>query len=109
MDNLTEEGNTKYMGLCKLSPSKKSRRIDIRFIPYQSKGAAILYFTGSGRFNTEMRNDALKKGYTINEYGIYHVKKEGKKTIKGKLIPTNSEEEIFDIINKKFVLPPDRK
>ena len=59
------------MGLCKLSSRSKARRIDIRFIAYQSKAAAMLYFTGSGTFNEIMRSEALKKNYTINEYGIY--------------------------------------
>ena len=36
--------------------------------------AALLYFTGSGEFNKNMRIFALKKGYTINEYGIYKLK-----------------------------------
>ena len=35
----------------------------------------MLYFTGSGTFNEIMRAEALKKKYTINEYGIYHMQK----------------------------------
>ena len=39
----------------------------------------MLYFTGLGDFNKIMRTEALKKGYTINEYGIYKLKKQGKR------------------------------
>ncbi len=108
VDHLTEDGKTKYMGLCQLTKRSKARRIDIRFIPYQSKGAAMLYFTGSGEFNKVMRSIALKKGYTINEYGIYKTKKEGKKQVKDKLIPTDNEQEIFDIVQMDYLEPQNR-
>ena len=29
---------------------------------------AVLYFTGSGAFNAKMRGNALKLGYSLNEY-----------------------------------------
>ena len=108
VDHLTEEGKTKYMGLCKLTKRSKARRIDIRFIPYQSKGAAMLYFTGSGEFNKTMRSIALKKGYTINEYGIYTTKKEGKKQVKNEIVPTSNEKDIFDIVGMDYVEPQNR-
>lgn len=107
--HLTNEGNTKYMGLCRLTSRSKARRIDIRFIPYESKAAAILYFTGSGNFNKEMRSEALKKKYTINEYGIYHLKKQGRKMEKGAIVPTQEEKDIFDVIGKEYVEPQHRK
>ena len=69
----------------------------------------MLYFTGSGTFNTEMRKEALKKGYTINEYGIYTTKKENRKTIKDKLVPSANEKDIFDLVGMEYLEPPDRK
>ena len=63
---------------------------------------------GSGEFNKVMRSMALKKGYTINEYGIYKTKKEGKKQVKDKLIPTDNEEEIFDIVQMDYLEPQNR-
>ena len=111
--HLTENGLTKYMGLCKLTSRSKARRIDIRFIAYQSKGAAMLYFTGSGTFNEIMRAEALKKKYTINEYGIYHAEVTGsrkkRKVEKGALVPTQTEKDIFDVIGKTYVEPQNRK
>ena len=108
VDSLTEEGGTKYMGICKATRAGLGRRIDIRLIPYESKGAAMLYFTGSGDFNKIMRTEALKKGYTINEYGIYKTKKEGKKTVKGELIPTETEEDIFKVVDMTYLKPEQR-
>ena len=102
VDHLTESGKTKYMGICKLKKTGRGRRIDIRFIPYESKASAILYFTGSGNFNKYMRAEALKKGYTINEYGIYKTKKVGKKNIKDKQIPVETEKDIFDLVKYRL-------
>lgn len=74
IDNLTDFGKSKYMGFCIINQQGRkpniARRIDIKFIPYNSYGAAILYFTGSKNYNTLMRNFAKNKGYTLNEYGI---------------------------------------
>lgn len=105
VDNLTENGETKYMGFCRNSPKAKTRRIDIRFIPYNSKAAAMLYFTGSGNFNKEMRTNALKRKYTINEYGIYKL---NAKRQKGELVLTKTEKDIFDLVGMDYLEPRDR-
>ena len=68
VDHLTENGGTKYMGLCKVA--EIPRRIDIRVIPWDSYSFAILYFTGSKNNNTDMRVAAKKRGYKLNEYGM---------------------------------------
>ena len=74
-------GLQKFMGMCMIKqPNKKhnvARRLDIRFMPYDSYGSAILYFTGSKYFNTVMRGRALSMGYTLNEHGFHHM--DGKK------------------------------
>lgn len=44
---------------------------DLRLVPEASFGAAHLYFTGSKEFNVRMRELALKKGLTLNEYGLF--------------------------------------
>ena len=41
-----------------------------RIIPYDQYPCALLYFTGSDQFNKNMREHALKQGFTINEYSI---------------------------------------
>jgi DNA polymerase beta len=103
-DHLTAITNpTKYMGFGKYK--KFNRRIDIRLIPKKSLGSAMLYFTGSGEFNKSMRTYALKKGYTINEYGIYKLKADG---TKGFRIKTQSESDIFKVLKLDYVEPQDR-
>ena len=103
IDHLTLKGNTKYMGVCRNSPKGLARRIDIRIIPKESIGCALLYFTGSGEFNVNMRSYALKKGYTINEY---HLKK--KKGNKYLIINVENEEDIFRYLGLEYIEPKHR-
>jgi DNA polymerase beta len=101
VDSLTgTDVKTKYMGICQ-HKNNPLRRIDIRFLPYESYYYAILYFTGSGDFNRKMRQVALEMGYILNEYGLYDEK--------GKMIKVNSEKEIFEHLNMEYLSPELRK
>lgn len=44
---------------------------DLRAIPPESWGAALLYFTGSKDHNVHLRELSLDKGLTLNEYGLF--------------------------------------
>lgn len=101
-DHLTSlDSPTKYMGMCSIKDNP-IRRIDIRFVPMDCIYSAMLYFTGSGEFNLNMRAYAKKKGYTINEYGIYKLEDKTNK------LEINSEEDIFKILDLQYVEPCDR-
>ena len=103
-DHLTSIDNpTKYMGFCKFK--KFNRRIDIRLISKKSLGSALLYFTGSGEFNKSMRSYALSKQYSINEYGIYKLDKNGNKAFR---IQCDREEDIFKTLGLDYVETQDR-
>ena len=105
VDHLTSlDSETKYMGMCKYKKNP-IRRIDIRYISKNAVGSAKLYFTGSGDFNKNMRSFANSKGYTINEYGIYKLKKDKTKGLK---IKTRTEEDIFNVLNIEYVEPKNR-
>ena len=99
IDNLTNLGEKKYMGVCRLG--KIARRIDIRCFNSYEYITALIYFTGSRNFNIYLRNTALKQGYMLNEY--YLMKKTGKKKIYLKY-----EKELFEILGIKYVNPKDR-
>lgn len=104
VDALTSDDvETKFMGFCHYSKDTAIRRIDIRYIPYESYYPALLYFTGSGNFNQEMRTRAKKMGYKLNEYGLY--KKTGEKY---KKISVSSEEDIFNNLGMLYVTPEKR-
>lgn len=101
VDSLTgTDVKTKYMGICQYKKNPL-RRIDIRFLPYESYYYAILYFTGSGDFNRKMRQVALEMGYILNEYGLYDEK--------GKMLKAKSEKEIFEYLNMEYLSPELRK
>ena len=75
--------------------------------PWAPRGGAtsLLYFTGSGDFNKNMRTYALENKYTLNEYGIYKLKPDNSKGLK---IKTNSEQDIFKILKLDYVEPENR-
>jgi DNA polymerase (family 10) len=83
----------------KVSFTLRSRlQVDVRLLPPDSFGAALQYFTGSKNHNVQLRQRALKQGYTLNEYGL--VRMEDGKRVAGK-----SEEEIYDQLGLKFIPP----
>jgi len=45
-------------------------QVDLRVVPPEHFGAAMMYFTGSKAHNVRMRALALKQGMTLNEYGL---------------------------------------
>ncbi|MCC6660008.1 MAG: hypothetical protein IT437_03890, partial [Phycisphaerales bacterium] len=46
-------------------------QVDLRVVPGASWGAALMYFTGSKEHNVRLRERALRKGLTLNEYGLF--------------------------------------
>jgi hypothetical protein len=99
VDHLTENGKTKYMGLCKVADTP--RRIDIRIISWDSYPFATLYFTGSKNNNTDMRIIAKKKGYKLNEYGMESI-------LDHSMVKCTSEHEIYEFLGMKYLTPKER-
>ncbi len=60
------KGNTKSM--VRLG---SGLQVDVRVVPRQSYGAALNYFTGSKEHNVALRTTAEKKGWKLNEYGLW--------------------------------------
>lgn len=62
-------------------PTRSSVRLnigldaDLRVVPDEVYGAALQYFTGDKRHNVLLRELALKKGYSLNEYGLFKLKR----------------------------------
>ncbi len=71
---------------------------DLRVVPKESFGAALQYFTGSKEHNVEVRKLAIKKGYKLNEYGLFRGKKN---------IAARTEEEIYEKLGMPQVPPPE--
>jgi DNA polymerase/3'-5' exonuclease PolX len=58
----------------------------------------VLFFTGSMEFNIKMRAIAKKKGYKLNQYGLW----------KNEKCLTKKEKEIFNILGMDYINPQDR-
>ena len=69
---------------------------DLRVVPAESWGAALCYFTGSKAHNIVLRNIAIKKGWKLNEYGLF----EGERRIAGA-----TEEEIYEKLGLQYIEP----
>lgn len=70
--------------------------MDLRLVSATSFGAALQYFTGSKDHNIALRRIAIKKGYKLNEYGLFN----GDKKIAGQ-----TEEGVYEKLGLQFVPP----
>lgn len=71
-------------------------QVDVRAVPEESYGAALLYFTGSKAHNIALRAIAVHRGWKLNEYGLFS----GKRRIAGA-----TEEEIYKKLGLAFIPP----
>jgi DNA polymerase (family 10) len=77
---------------------KNNIQVDLRVVPKESYGAALLYFTGSREHNITLRNLAIKKGFKLNEYGLFDKKTKEK-------IAGETEKEIYKKLDLDFIPP----
>jgi DNA polymerase (family 10) len=75
-------------------------QVDLRVVPEESFGAALLYFTGPKAYNIELRRRAIARGLKLNEYGLF----KGEKRIAGA-----TEESIYAALDLPWVAPEQRK
>ncbi|MCH7701079.1 MAG: DNA polymerase/3'-5' exonuclease PolX [Planctomycetes bacterium] len=59
--------------------SKREVQIDLRVVEAAAFGAAWQYFTGSKQHNVRLREIAVKRGWRLNEYGVF----DGEKRLAG--------------------------
>ena len=73
------------------------RQVDLRVCEKDSYGAMLQYFTGSKQHNISLREHAIKKHFSINEYGI--------KDESGKLRPFSEEKKFYEALGVSYVPP----
>ena len=76
----------------------RGTQVDLRVVAKHQLGAAMLYFTGSKGHNIKLRQRALTKGWTLNEYALSEL--EG-----GKVIASETEEKIYDALGLAWIPP----
>jgi DNA polymerase (family 10) len=47
-----------------------NQQVDLRAVPREAWGAALLYFTGSKAHNVKLREMGIRRGWRLNEYGL---------------------------------------
>lgn len=73
-------------------------QVDLRVVDEKEYGAALLYFIGNKEHNVELRKLALKKGWTLNEYGLTTLK--DKKWVAGR-----TQQEIYQKLGLQYMEP----
>jgi len=75
----------------------------LRVVPKDSIGAAFIYFTGSREHQLVLRREAIKNGWTLNEYGLFtnHAKEKSKR----KFLAGKTEAEVYRALGLSFIPP----
>jgi DNA polymerase (family X) len=78
--------------------TRRGTQIDLRVVSANQLGAAQLYFTGSKGHNIKLRQRALARGWTLNEYALSEL--EG-----GKVVASETEEQIYEALGLPWIAP----
>jgi DNA polymerase (family 10) len=77
-------------------------QVDLRVVARPQFGAACQYFTGSKAHNIKLRQRALARGWTLNEYGLTEAES-------GAVIAADTEEAIYAALDLAFIPAPMRE
>ncbi|HEY8339052.1 MAG TPA: DNA polymerase/3'-5' exonuclease PolX [Egibacteraceae bacterium] len=75
---------------------------DLRVVAPEEWGAALVYFTGSKAHNVRIRERAVRRGLTLNEYGVFD-----KET--GERLAGRTEAEVYAALGLAEIPPPLRE
>jgi DNA polymerase (family 10) len=78
--------------------TRRGAQIDLRVVAAHQLGAAQLYFTGSKGHNIKLRQRALQRGWTPNEYALSEI--EG-----GKVVASETEAQIYEALGLPWIPP----
>lgn len=75
---------------------RSGMQVDLRLVPDEVFGAALVYFTGSKAHNIAIRRRAQERGLKISEYGVFR----GTRRIAG-----STEEQVYRAIGLPWIAP----
>ncbi len=78
--------------------SQEGLRFDLRVVPPECYGNLLQHFTGSKNHNVAMREEAVRRGLSISEYGIAEVES-------GEVHTFRTEEELYEWLGYQFIPP----
>ena len=73
-------------------------RFDLRVVPPESYGNLLQHFTGSKEHNVALREDAVRRGLSVSEYGVQTVETR-------ELFQTRDEAELYEHLGYQFIPP----
>jgi DNA polymerase (family 10) len=73
-------------------------QVDLRVVEPESWGAALQYFTGSKAHNVHLRELAVRRGWKLNEYGLFDERT-------GRRLAGAEEADIYRALDLEFVPP----
>jgi DNA polymerase (family X) len=78
--------------------SNDGLRFDLRVVPPESYGNLLQHFTGSKEHNVAMREDAVRRGFSVSEYGITTVET-------GDVFTAEDEEAVYEHLGYAWIPP----
>jgi DNA polymerase (family 10) len=75
---------------------KAGLQVDVRVVPEESYGAALVYFTGSKAHNIALRKLGQDRGLKINEYGVFRA---------DRAIAGRTEADVYRSVDLPFIEP----
>ena len=93
VDEVVAHGDTKATVI-----SGNGLRFDLRVVPPECFGNLLQHFTGSKEHNVALREDAVRRGFSVSEYGITTV-------ATGEVFTTEDEEEVYAHLGYQFIPP----
>ncbi|MFF2081271.1 DNA polymerase/3'-5' exonuclease PolX [Kitasatospora sp. NPDC058162] len=92
-------------------PTKTSVRttggiqVDLRVVPEEDWGAALVYFTGSKAHNIKLRTRAVRAGLKLSEYGLFEVDGDAGEASGGAKVVSATEEEVYAALGLPWIPP----
>src|SRR5207249_4753092 len=78
--------------------SHEGFRFDLRVVPPECYGNLLQHFTGSKNHNVAMREEAVRRGLSISEYGVTEVES-------GELFTATTEAELYEHLGYAYIPP----
>ena len=73
-------------------------RFDLRVVPPDAYGNLLQHFTGSKAHNVALREDAVRRGLSVSEYGVKEVES-------GEVFTARTEEELYERLGYRWIPP----
>jgi DNA polymerase (family 10) len=78
--------------------SHDGHRFDLRVVPPENYGSLLQHFTGSKDHNVALREEAVRKGLSISEYGVKNVETD-------EVFSAAGEEELYEHLGYAWIPP----